>query len=67
MSAGSEPSLKELSNGGKRSWGMQDRVGGVNAEEGGDASEDTEEEGLGNTIDTEERPRGEEGARGDAI
>ena len=49
-------------------WGKHNTVGGVNADGGGDASEDTKEEWFGrDTIDTEEGPRGEDGPRGDVI
>ena len=48
-------------------WGKQDTVGGVNAEGGDDAPEDTEEEGPGSVIDTVEGHRGEEGSRWNVI
>ena len=45
VGAGSQPSLKELSNAAISNWRKPDTVGGINAEGGGDSPEDTEKEG----------------------
>ena len=42
-------------------------MGGINADERGDSTEDTEKKGPGSTIDTEEGLRGYERSAGDSI
>ena len=62
MDVGSKSSLKESSNAEANNWGKQDSMEGVNAEGGGDASENTEVEGhTRDTINTEEGPEERKG------